>query len=132
MEALHCPELDTARAGCSGFPLPPWRRPHASPASTGNGAANGTANPAAPPPLPGDERWRYYALHPWNLHNLPRAPGSLLRYLPLAGEGLLPRLTCPALSVGGVMSAGGWRAEELGLYSASYLHTGASKVRRTR
>lgn len=65
VETLYGSDLDSGRHG-SGFPLPAWR---ALPTQRVNF------------PRPSDERGHRYAAHPWNINNMPRSVGSVLRYI---------------------------------------------------
>ncbi|KXZ56658.1 hypothetical protein GPECTOR_1g593 [Gonium pectorale] len=111
VETLYGSDLDSGRHG-SGFPLPPWRAPPTEqrPRSTGQ---------------LGD--WaKYYACHPWNINNLPRSVGSVLRYVQT--DELITGVMVPWLYVGSCLSAFCWHVEDHALYSINYLHKGAHKV----
>ncbi|PNH12084.1 putative lysine-specific demethylase JMJ14 [Tetrabaena socialis] len=111
VETLYGSDLDSARHG-SGFPLPPWRAPPTD------------QKPDDAAPL--DERGRHYACHPWNINNLPRATGSVLRYIET--DELITGVMVPWLYVGSAMSAFCWHVEDHALYSINYMHAGAQKV----
>jgi len=63
-----------------------------------------------------------FAAHPWNLNNLARAGGSVLRHLDdIAG------ITIPWLYIGMCFSSFCWHNEDHYCYSISYNHRGAPK-----
>ncbi|GAB5360907.1 hypothetical protein AAMO2058_000668000 [Amorphochlora amoebiformis] len=63
-----------------------------------------------------------FGSHPWNLNNIGRAKGSVLRHLDdIAG------ITIPWLYVGMCFSSFCWHNEDHYCYSISYNHTGAPK-----
>lgn len=98
-EVLIAEDLETTRYG-SGFP----RR-----------KSTGTTAEESP-----------YAAHPWNLLNIPQAPGehaNLLRYL----EDHIPGLTSPTISFSMLFSAYPWRVQPHELYGLDYLHWGAPR-----
>jgi hypothetical protein len=72
---------------------------------------------------------RGYALHPWNLNNIPLAKGSLLRFVreDVGGEPITG-IMVPWLYVGSSFSGFCWHIEDHGLYSINYNHLGAPKV----
>jgi hypothetical protein len=69
-----------------------------------------------------------YAGHPWNLKRLPASAGSVLRHARTGPAAALAAGLAPRLRIGSCLASAGWRAEELGLYSVSYLHLGAPRV----
>ncbi|KAH7314592.1 hypothetical protein KP509_21G010000 [Ceratopteris richardii] len=60
----------------------------------------------------------------WNMKVLPRAPGSLLRYMPDE----VPGVTSPMVYIGMLFSWFAWHVEDHELHSLNYLHTGAPKT----
>ncbi len=107
VEALYGSDLDSARHG-SGFPLPPWRAPPKD-ARPGEAAAAMAAL---------GERGAYYACHPWNINNLPRSAGSVLRFMQ----------TDELITGGGTRKSRGSRVRESGSHrwgqgKGSWLHT---------
>jgi len=151
--AFYGQDLDSGHHG-SGFPLPPLRRrllaahlaATAPPSTLGAGVCGGkkggfptnaaavAAASAAPPsdptcggllrPLEPDEA--AYAAHPWNINNLPRCAGSVLRHVP--GDDLITGVMVPWLYVGSALSSFCWHIEDHGLCSINYLHAGCPKV----
>lgn len=111
VETLYGQDLDSGRHG-SGFPLPPWR---GIPTDARTGRH-----------LRLDPKAREYSLHQWNINNMPRCRGSVLRYVtvqePITG------VMVPWLYVGSCLSAFCWHIEDHALYSVNYLHMGAPKV----
>lgn len=107
-DALAC-----ARRHGSGFPLPPWR---GVPRDSRTGRQ-----------VKLDANARRYAVHAWNINNMPRCRGSVLRHVltdkPVTG------VMVPWLYVGSCLSAFCWHVEDHALYSINYLHTGSAKVR---
>lgn len=98
-EVLIAEDLETTRYG-SGFP----RR-----------KSTGTTAEESP-----------YAAHPWNLLNIPHAPGehaNLLRVL----EDHIPGVTSPTISFSMLFSAYPWRVQPHELYGLDYLHWGAPR-----
>ncbi|EFJ51032.1 hypothetical protein VOLCADRAFT_57805 [Volvox carteri f. nagariensis] len=94
VEVLMAVDLDSAVYG-TGFPR-----------------CDGSAAPPSP-----------YAVHKWNLNNLPRLEGphpSLLRHV----SAPLPGLTTPWLQVGMMFSSTTWHLEEHLMYDVSYNHLG--------
>eukprot|EP00775_Hariotina_reticulata_P008860 gene8860-9039_t len=72
---------------------------------------------------------RAYTGHPWNINNLPQAPGSVLRFVREdVGGKPITGLMVPWLYVGSCFSAFCWHIEDHGLYSVNYNHMGAPKV----
>ncbi|GIL43086.1 hypothetical protein Vafri_875 [Volvox africanus] len=122
VETLYGSDLDSARHG-SGFPLPPWRVPTTD-MQAWSSSSSAAAAAAAAPLL--DERARQYACHPWNINNLPRARGSMLRYLET--NEFITGVMVPWLYFGSCLSAFCWHVEDHALYSITYLHSGAEKV----
>ena len=147
--SLYGQDLDSGHHG-SGFPLPPLRRSllaahlaasaadRPQPKAASARASSRTAA-VAPPSADGgagggqpttlrDEtpEEAAYARHPWNINNLPRCTGSLLRHLP--GDDLITGVMVPWLYVGSALSAFCWHIEDHGLYSVNYMHAGAPKV----
>ncbi|MCO5593294.1 hypothetical protein L7F22_047302 [Adiantum nelumboides] len=60
----------------------------------------------------------------WNMRVMPRAPGSLLRYMPDE----VPGVTSPMVYVGMLFSWFAWHVEDHELHSLNYLHLGAPKT----
>jgi hypothetical protein len=114
VETLYGQDLDSGRHG-SGFPLPAWRGLPTD-ARTGRHLR---LDPAA----------QRYSSHPWNINNMPRNRGSVLRYLrvtePVTG------VMVPWLYVGSCLSAFCWHVEDHALYSVNYLHTGGGLGQRS-
>jgi hypothetical protein len=86
-------------------------------------AADIEANPRPGPP-PGAKGAR--PEHPWAALALSRHAGCALRYLPAGSTAAAA--AAPRLRAGSALAADGWRGEELGLYSITYLHVGAPRV----
>lgn len=70
-----------------------------------------------------ERRWRY---HRWNINNLPRSAGSVLRHV--VSEELVTGVMVPWLYIGSALSAFCWHIEDHGFYSINYLHMGAPKI----
>ncbi|OAE27077.1 hypothetical protein AXG93_1440s1330 [Marchantia polymorpha subsp. ruderalis] len=60
----------------------------------------------------------------WNMRNVARSHGSLLRYMPDE----VPGVTSPMVYIGMLFSWFAWHVEDHELHSLNYLHTGASKT----
>ena len=60
----------------------------------------------------------------WNLHNLPFAPGSILRHVPQIINGI----NVPWLYIGMLFASFAWHVEDNYLCSISYLHYGSPKI----
>lgn len=78
-----------------------------------------------PEAVPVDLKSRsYYRLCGWNLRNMPRAAGSLLRYMKedIAG------INVPWLYVGMLFASFAWHTEDNYLYSVNYMHYGTAKT----
>ena len=129
IESLYGQDLDSGHHG-SGFPLPPLRRAllaehlKAAPRPPGGKQAKGAPPPGELRPLTPDEE--KYAAHPWNINNMPRSAGSLLRHV--LGDELITGVMVPWLYVGSALSAFAWHIEDHGLCSVNYLHMGAPKA----
>ncbi|GBG80268.1 hypothetical protein CBR_g30634 [Chara braunii] len=65
-----------------------------------------------------------FSSSPWNLLNLPRLEGSLLRYL----DGNVAGVTVPWLYIGMLFTAFCFHTEDNYLYSVNYHHIGATKT----
>lgn len=63
-------------------------------------------------------------VHRWNLHNLPFAPGSILRHVPQIINGI----NVPWLYIGMLFASFAWHVEDNYLCSISYLHYGSPKI----
>eukprot|EP00850_Spirogloea_muscicola_P013228 SM000088S23769 [mRNA] locus=s88:396563:401364:- [translate_table: standard] len=75
-------------------------------------------------PLMHKDRDSPYASSPWNLVNLPRYEGSLLRHL----VGTVPGVTAPWLYFGMLFAAFCFHTEDDYMYSFNYHHLGAPKT----
>eukprot|EP00850_Spirogloea_muscicola_P015780 SM000124S25912 [mRNA] locus=s124:68368:73137:- [translate_table: standard] len=75
-------------------------------------------------PLMHKDRDSPYASSPWNLVNLPRYEGSLLRHL----VGTVPGVTAPWLYFGMLFAAFCFHTEDNYMYSFNYHHLGAPKT----
>lgn len=127
--SLYGQDLDSGHHG-SGFPLPPLRRKllaahllakKAAAAAAKSGASPSAASAAAaaagqaaldsllPAETPHEAA---YARHPWNINNLPRSGGSLLRHA--LGDELVTGVMVPWLYVGSALSAFCWHIEDHG------------------
>ena len=127
--SLYGQDLDSGHHG-SGFPLPPLRRKllaahllaktaAAEAAKRGSAAAAAAAASSVdagqsfetllPQETPQEA---LYARHPWNINNLPRSDGSLLRHAP--GDELVTGVMVPWLYVGSALSAFCWHIEDHG------------------
>lgn len=73
IESLYGQDLDSGHHG-SGFPLPAWRRELLA------AYLRRTNRREVELPEPSTSTERAYAEHPWNVNNMPRADGSVLRY----------------------------------------------------
>ncbi|KAL2484174.1 Lysine-specific demethylase JMJ18 [Forsythia ovata] len=76
------------------------------------------------PSLSVDTEIDQYVTSGWNLNNLPRLPGSILRYEECDISGVV----VPWLYVGMCFSSFCWHVEDHHLYSLNYLHWGDPKV----
>ncbi|KAK9803314.1 hypothetical protein WJX73_000542 [Symbiochloris irregularis] len=134
VESLYGQDLDSGQHG-SGFPLPPYRQrlleEHLARVAQAEAQAQADkglkvkAVEGIKPRVYTPEE-RAYSEHPWNINNLTRCKGSVLRYL--VGEELITGVMVPWLYVGSCMSAFCWHVEDHALYSINYLHQGAPKV----
>jgi hypothetical protein len=61
---------------------------------------------------------------PWNLQVIPRASGSLTRFMPDD----IPGVTSPMIYIGMLFSWFAWHVEDHELHSLNFLHTGSSKT----
>eukprot|EP00850_Spirogloea_muscicola_P011668 SM000073S21444 [mRNA] locus=s73:333233:334759:+ [translate_table: standard] len=95
VEVLYGSDLDTSACG-SGFPRP------------------GDTCPKGVSP----REWAAYAASPWNLNNLARCEGSLLRHV----DDAIPGVIVPWLYVGMAFAAFCWHYEDHCFYSINYLH----------
>lgn len=150
--SLYGQDIDSGNHG-SGFPLPPWRlrmleehqRAQGSASESHDGAA--ATEPSVPEGAeerhegeeettadklrngrrhresPEERRYRY---HRWNINNLPRSAGSVLRHV--MGDELVTGVMVPWLYVGSALSAFCWHIEDHGFYSINYMHMGQPKV----
>lgn len=81
----------------------------------------GSGFPRANDPIPSSidpNVWRQYASSPWNLNNLPKLPGSMLRAVRENIAGVM----VPWLYVGMLFSSFCWHVEDHCFYSINYLH----------
>lgn len=86
----------------------------------------GSGFPRANDPLPASveaEVWNKYCTSPWNLNNLPKLPGSMLREVHDNIAGVM----VPWLYVGMLFSSFCWHFEDHCFYSMNYLHWGEPK-----
>nr|QEG03033.1 lysine-specific demethylase 5A isoform X1 [Cymbidium ensifolium] len=67
--------------------------------------------------------WQHYASSPWNLNNLPKLQGSMLRVVHENIAGVM----VPWLYVGMLFSSFCWHVEDHCFYSINYLHWGEPK-----
>ncbi|WOL18229.1 lysine-specific demethylase 5B [Canna indica] len=67
--------------------------------------------------------WKQYASSPWNLNNLPKLPGSMLR----AVHDNIAGVMVPWLYFGMIFSSFCWHVEDHCFYSINYLHWGEPK-----
>ncbi|KAK9825321.1 hypothetical protein WJX74_009284 [Apatococcus lobatus] len=128
VESLYGQDLDSGHHG-SGFPLPPFRQTMLEQHLTQAAEAKGLKDPggaAAAAQRHFTDKETAYSKHAWNINNLPRCKGSVLRYL--IGEELITGVMVPWLYVGTALSAFCWHVEDHALYSINYLHQGAPKV----
>lgn len=95
VEVMYGSDLDTSVYG-SGFPR------------------NGDPIPSSLDP----NVWREYCSSPWNLNNLPKLPGSMLR----AVHDNIAGVMVPWLYVGMLFSSFCWHVEDHCFYSINYMH----------
>ncbi|XP_031503596.1 lysine-specific demethylase JMJ17 isoform X3 [Nymphaea colorata] len=100
VQVIYGNDLDTSLYG-SGFPR---------------------AGDSVPPSAKRDE-WKAYSESPWNLNNLPKLKGSMLR----AVRDSITGVTVPWLYVGMLFSSFCWHVEDHCFYSMNYLHWGDPK-----
>ncbi|KAF8412259.1 hypothetical protein HHK36_000220 [Tetracentron sinense] len=100
VEVLYGSDLDTSKCG-SGFPRVDDPRP----------------------PSIEIEVWDKYSASPWNLNNLPKLQGSMLR----AVRDNIPGVMVPWLYIGMLFSSFCWHFEDHCFYSMNYLHWGEPK-----
>ncbi|KAK9094803.1 hypothetical protein Scep_026272 [Stephania cephalantha] len=100
VEVIYGNDLDTSLHG-SGFPR---------------------ANDSRPSSIESEE-WDKYSLSPWNLNNLPKLQGSMLR----AVRDNINGVTLPWLYIGMLFSSFCWHFEDHCFYSMNYLHWGEAK-----
>eukprot|EP00271_Cylindrocystis_brebissonii_P017526 TRINITY_DN4596_c1_g1_i1.p1 TRINITY_DN4596_c1_g1~~TRINITY_DN4596_c1_g1_i1.p1 ORF type:complete len:2735 (-),score=484.18 TRINITY_DN4596_c1_g1_i1:871-9075(-) len=100
VEVLYGSDLDTSQCG-SGFPR-----------------KSDTC-----PPGKNREQWQKYARSPWNLNNMPKSDGSVLRHI----DDNIPGVIVPWLYVGMAFSSFCWHYEDHCFYSINYLHWGEPK-----
>lgn len=95
VEVMYGSDLDTSVYG-SGFPRVTDQRPSSV----------------------GAEEWEEYCASPWNLNNLPKLPGSVLRAVHHGIAGVM----VPWLYVGMLFSSFCWHFEDHCFYSMNYHH----------
>ncbi|XAR70302.1 hypothetical protein NMG60_11027112 [Bertholletia excelsa] len=100
VEVMYGSDLDTSVHG-SGFPRINDERPASIEA----------------------EEWDKYCASPWNLNNLPKLQGSMLRVVHNSIAGVM----VPWLYIGMLFSAFCWHFEDHCFYSMNYLHWGEPK-----
>ncbi|KAG9441229.1 hypothetical protein H6P81_017083 [Aristolochia fimbriata] len=100
VEVMYGSDLDTSIYG-SGFPR---------------------IGDTLPPSVQPDE-WRKYSCSPWNLNNLPKLEGSMLR----AVHDNIAGIMVPWLYIGMLFSSFCWHFEDHCFYSMNYLHWGEPK-----
>ncbi|KAE8055327.1 hypothetical protein FH972_012174 [Carpinus fangiana] len=100
VEVMYGSDLDTSIYG-SGFPRANDQRPHTVEAKV----------------------WDEYCDSPWNINNLPKLKGSMLRAVHQNITGVM----VPWLYLGMLFSAFCWHFEDHCLYSMNYLHWGEPK-----
>ena len=66
----------------------------------------------------------YYAVCGWNLNNLPRLPGSVLRHVDEDVAGI----NVPWMYYGMLFSTFAWHTEDNDFASINYMHAGAAKT----
>lgn len=132
LESYYGQDLDSGHHG-SGFPLPPFRQrlleEHLQKQAVSRSKPAGKTDSDT-----GDDNSKrtytkeetVYSEHAWNINNLPRCKGSVLRYY--IGDELITGVMVPWLYVGSCMSAFCWHVEDHALCSINYLHMGAPKV----
>eukprot|EP00884_Botryococcus_braunii_P001080 jgi/Botrbrau1/10973/Bobra.0383s0027.1 len=130
VESLYGQDLDSGHHG-SGFPLPPFRQRLLEQHLAQQAAAmrEKSGHEAVQVNLPSRRftpEEEEYACHKWNINNLPRNRGSVLRYI--VGDELITGVMVPWLYVGSCMSAFCWHVEDHALYSVNYMHLGSPKV----
>lgn len=99
LEVMYGNDLDTSLYG-SGFPRP-------------NDPIPSSVDPST---------WNQYIFSPWNLNNLPKLPGSMLRSVRENIAGVM----VPWLYIGMLFSSFCWHVEDHCFYSINYLHWYAS------
>ncbi|TKY70948.1 Lysine-specific demethylase 5B [Spatholobus suberectus] len=70
-----------------------------------------------------DKLWQEYSTNPWNLNNLPKLKGSMLRAVHHNITGVM----VPWLYIGMLFSSFCWHFEDHCFYSMNYLHWGEAK-----
>ncbi|XP_042381828.1 lysine-specific demethylase 5B-like isoform X1 [Zingiber officinale] len=100
LEVMYGNDLDTSLYG-SGFPRP-------------NDPIPSSVDPSI---------WNQYISSPWNLNNLPKLPGSMLRSVRENIAGVM----VPWLYIGMLFSSFCWHVEDHCFYSINYLHWGEPK-----
>lgn len=132
VESYYGQDLDSGHHG-SGFPLPPFRQrlleEHLQKQAVSRSKPAGKTDSDT-----GEDNSKrtytkeetVYSEHAWNINNLPRCKGSVLRYY--IGDELITGVMVPWLYVGSCMSAFCWHVEDHALCSINYLHMGAPKV----
>ncbi|KAK9864104.1 hypothetical protein WJX84_004798 [Apatococcus fuscideae] len=128
VESLYGQDLDSGHHG-SGFPLPPFRQTMLEHHLTQTADARANNKPDKTSGFASrmfTDKETAYSKHAWNINNLPRCKGSVLRYL--IGEELITGVMVPWLYVGTALSAFCWHVEDHALYSINYLHQGAPKI----
>ncbi|XP_068645556.1 lysine-specific demethylase JMJ17 isoform X2 [Aristolochia californica] len=86
----------------------------------------GSGFPHIGDPLPASvepDEWRKYSCSPWNLNNLPKLEGSMLR----AVHDNIAGIMVPWLYIGMLFSSFCWHFEDHCFYSMNYLHWGEPK-----
>ncbi|XP_059661778.1 lysine-specific demethylase JMJ17 isoform X2 [Cornus florida] len=100
VEVMYGSDLDTSKYG-SGFPR---------------------VNDQRPPSVEA-ELWDEYCASPWNINNLPKLQGSMLRAVPDSIAGVM----VPWLYIGMLFSSFCWHFEDHCFYSMNYHHWGEPK-----
>lgn len=86
----------------------------------------GSGFPRSSDPIPGwaDKTvWDEYAASPWNLNNLTKLDGSVLKHV----QDNIPGVTVPWVYMGMLFSSFCWHYEDQCFYSINYLHWGEPK-----